>query len=133
MNIYRHLAKSLAALLLPVVLSAGAHAVPSCPNEETMPAMQVKPGQEFSLSLPGNPTTGFSWAIESPVPAFLQQTAPENYIHEDHTGAIGASGTYIWRFKAVTTGSAHLRFIYRRPWERGVLPSRCVNFQIISE
>ena len=89
-------------------------------------------GQELLISLPGNPSTGFSWTTEH-VPAFLEQIGEEEYFSDKPPGnMVGGGGTFRWRFLAKEKGTDTLRFVYRRPWEKGTPPADTAEYRIIT-
>jgi predicted secreted protein len=101
------------------------------PPDESVPVILVTVGQEFEIRLPGNPSTGFTWAIEH-LPRFLGQSGKEEYLPDRTAGSrIGAGGTYIWRFRASAAGEDEVRFMYRRPWEKDVPPAKSVGRRIV--
>ena|SRR3990167_8881800 len=69
-------------------------------------------GEVFTISLPENPTTGFSWDLQ--VTKGLE-ILDDQYVRAD-TGMLGAGGKHIWRVKA-NEGYQVVYAIYRRPWE----------------
>ncbi len=78
-------------------------------------------GTEFSLTLPENPTTGYSWHL-SPSPGitllsdeFIPPTSP----------LMGAGGTHTWIFMGKERGEQIVYAEYRRPW----VPSGTVTYQ----
>ena len=89
--------------------------------------------QELLISLPGNPSTGFSWATEH-VPAFLEQIGEGEYSSDKASeNMVGVGGTFRWRFLAKGKGTDTLRFIYMRPWEKGNPPADTAEYRIIVE
>jgi predicted secreted protein len=77
-------------------------------------------GQEFTISLDSNPTTGYEWNLVSPLPSWLELVGHE--YTPTHPNLIGGAGIEEWTFKATNTGSTTLVFYYRRAWETGVQP-----------
>ncbi len=70
-------------------------------------------GEDFSVALPANPTTGYEWVPE--FDATMLQLTDRQF---SSSGAqIGAGGVERFRFKALTAGDAYLRLIYKRSWE----------------
>ncbi len=69
----------------------------------------------FTLLLPANRTTGYSWrlapAIHSPAVANLDHRY-EKFAGKD----AGAGGQELWTFHATSLGEANLQFSYGRPW-----------------
>ena len=87
-------------------------------NESTpCDALSVSVGQILTVSLEGNPSTGYTWeAVHVPVQlsavgdaTYKQNDAPQN--------AVGVGGVTTWTYKTVTTGTGTLQFHYHRPWE----------------
>ena len=68
-----------------------------------------------TITLLENPTTGYTWKVESSDPAVLDVIDHE-YIAPS-ADAIGASGTHEWGFVAKSEGDAELTFTYTRDWE----------------
>jgi inhibitor of cysteine peptidase len=70
---------------------------------------------EIRLSLPGNPTTGYTWQLDM-TPGIV--IVSEGYIPDDNTGTTaGSGGTYLWIMRAVQPGSQVISGVYARPWE----------------
>jgi len=79
-------------------------------------AVELRPGQPFTVRLAENPTTGYRWRIEDwdrPVLALAgdEYHAPEDLLH-------GASGEHEWHFRAREPGAATLRLVYGRSWSK---------------
>ncbi len=75
-------------------------------------------GQEFTIALDSNPTTGYSWqesfdetALELIENTYEQGEAPE--------GIVGASGTEYFKFRALKTGETTITMAYQQPWAGG--------------
>ena len=84
-------------------------------------------GQEFELSLPENPTTGFCWTLGSsgdPVCALLSQS------FVPPTGPPGAGGRHRWRFQAMQPGEVDVRLSYQRPWGATGTPARTFSLKV---
>jgi inhibitor of cysteine peptidase len=74
----------------------------------------VKKGQEFTIIVESNPTTGYQW-----IPTF--NTSIINLIsHNFQPSAklIGSSGADVFTFKAVNYGTGSLKMLYKRSWEK---------------
>lgn len=84
---------------------------------------KVHTGEEFSVKLESNPTTGYSWRMAlSPDPGVVQ-SAGDRYV-APNTEMMGAPGQEIWTFRAVGEGSTRIVLEYVRPWEKDVPPAR---------
>ena len=72
-------------------------------------------GQQFTVRLPSNATTGFRWVVADAGP--VTQVGKSVYEAPQNSGAVGAGGTEVFTFKTGASGSGELRLEYRRPWE----------------
>jgi sulfatase modifying factor 1 len=75
----------------------------------------VAVGEEFTVELASNPSTGYSWALAGALPSWLEQVGM-TYV-PTNPGMIGGGGTESWTFRATAAGSGTLMFQYLRPWE----------------
>lgn len=74
----------------------------------------VKIGQEFTIALASNPTTGYQWNPEfntNNIKLVSHSFTPSSKL-------MGASGKDIFTFKAIEKGSTPLRMLYGRSWEK---------------
>lgn len=86
-------------------------------------------GQEFTISLDSNPSTGYGWILVSSLPSCLELVRHE--YTPTHPGLIGGGGIEDWTFKATNTGSTTLTFHYKRSWETWEEPLRIYEVQVI--
>lgn len=77
--------------------------------------VELRKGQTFSVSLEGNPTTGYTWEVLQVDEQVLRQIGDPAFTPESE--ALGAPGTQVLRFRAVGEGRTTLRLVYHRPWE----------------
>ena len=80
--------------------------------------VEVGAGQQFTVRLPSNATTGFRWVVVDPGP--VTQVGESVYKAPQGPGVVGAGGTETFTFKTGSVGSGELKLEYRRPWEKGV-------------
>jgi inhibitor of cysteine peptidase len=73
----------------------------------------VRVGDEITVVLPENPTTGYRWQVEID-PGALRQADDHN---EGATTPRGAPGVRVMTFQALRPGHALLRLVKRRAWE----------------
>ncbi|MGD8373959.1 MAG: protease inhibitor I42 family protein [Candidatus Woesebacteria bacterium] len=78
--------------------------------------IQVKNGQEFTITLPSNASTGYSWALSDAYDKNVVTKVNDEYI-APKSSSIGASGEEVWTFKAKSIGSTTLTLEYERSWE----------------
>lgn len=86
-------------------------------------------GQELAITLPANPTTGFSWEIQSGVNGVLQPVGEPEF--KANSDLLGAGGSQILRFETVQAGETGLTLVYRRPWEKDIAPEGRYTVHII--
>ncbi|MXS21894.1 MULTISPECIES: protease inhibitor I42 family protein [Pseudomonas] len=74
-------------------------------------------GQELTLTLPSDPTSGYRWTILQRSDN-LKQLGPEVFRERrQDQGGIGSAGQSLWRFRAQSAGSAQLELQARQPWD----------------
>ncbi len=76
--------------------------------------MEAKTGDNFTIRLDENPTTGFEWSIE--ISDGLVVLSDE-YIPPQDEGLVGAGNVHVWEIQAVETGTQQVNGIYKRSWE----------------
>lgn len=90
--------------------------------------ISLRRGQRLIVSLPGNPTTGFVWEELPGASEVLVRQGEPTYTSKGT--ALGAGGLYRFSFVAVAGGKVPLRFVYRRPFEAGVVPGATFNVTV---
>lgn len=93
-------------------------------------ALELKRGQTTTISLPSNPTTGYSWQLCSKNTRNTIVGVEELPYKADETGLIGAGGKQSWKITGKKQGNTHIRFEYKRPWEKGVAPAKIARYII---
>ena len=86
-------------------------------------------GTMLVIKLPSNPSTGYNWSVSGdPAPLKLQKTS---FVKgKSKNGAVGASGTSVFRLNASSAGLANLNLVYRRSWEYNVAPMKTFNVRV---
>jgi len=69
----------------------------------------------LTLELEANPTTGFTWRLESLDEQVLRLSGEPAY--RSHSNLPGSPGTMTFAFEAAGAGETELRLVYHRPWE----------------
>jgi len=87
----------------------------------------VREGQALALTLPANPSTGYSWGIE-----FLDGSAlfqvNDVETHQISKG-LGAPARQAIQLRAMETGQAGFRLVHRRPWQADLAPTIAISIQ----
>ena len=86
-------------------------------------------GETFLIILEGNPTTGYTWEVETIDATILQQLGEADFTPD--SDAIGSGGKLTFRFRAISSGQSPLKLIYHRPWEQDVPPLKTFELTII--
>ena len=89
----------------------------------------INKGDRFSVELPSNVTTGYSWEFGTPVDPKYLTVVKTDYLNPDTT-LEGAGGTQVWVFEAIQPGSTTILLEYKRPWEVGEPAIQTVLFDV---
>ena len=76
-------------------------------------SMELKTGETFHIKLNENPTTGFSWQMNTTDGLAV---ISDEYVAPD-TELVGAGGVHEWEIQAVAAGTQHITAVYKRSWE----------------
>ncbi len=94
--------------------------------------IEVQPGDEFSIALASNPSTGFRWKMTLP-----EGVQPVTFLGSQHVVADtvmpGVPGTEVFKFKAAAEGEVQAAFVYERPWETITAPTRKIFTILVEE
>jgi inhibitor of cysteine peptidase len=101
----------------------------TAPAGEPMP-IAVAVGQDFKVTLPANPTTGYQWGLAKAPDEKLVRLVKSAYKRPD-AKLMGAGGDMTWTFKALAEGKTEVKLTYARPWERTEPPAQTTNFVVI--
>ncbi|MFA6281637.1 MAG: protease inhibitor I42 family protein [Candidatus Omnitrophota bacterium] len=102
-----------------------------CLAEDLKPAgaIKVQVGQEFTLALGANATTGYEWQLAKPLDESSFKLISSEYL-PDKTELVGAGGKQVWLLKALKSGEVTISFKYVRPWEKDAPPVEEKSFLI---
>jgi inhibitor of cysteine peptidase len=85
-------------------------------ENESGTTIRLKKGEDFTLNLRGNPTTGFSWELNlSKGLSILSDHYTSDIVPP---GDEGYGGTYSWVIQATSPGNQLVKGIYKQPWEK---------------
>jgi len=89
--------------------------------------------QTIIITLPSNPTTGYSWNIFQIDTAQLNQVGETEFIPENEEPLVGQGGAEKLQFLVIAEGKSTLILVYHRPWEEGVEPLETFSIEIVVE
>lgn len=101
-------------------------------KKNPQPVLEIKKvGDEWSVSLDENPTTGFLWTLKTNN-GDLAEINEFYSASENQDNLLGMGGKRVWKIKAVKTGMLELHFTYARPWEKDKIQNRIDLYYSIS-
>jgi len=115
---------AMACLLMAVILTAiggcAAQTALALEAEDNGTEITLQKGQVLVITLPGNPSTGYSWVLADPEGAIVRQVGEPEFKADSEL--VGAPGALTLRFEAMEAGEMDLTLEYQRPWETEVEP-----------
>jgi inhibitor of cysteine peptidase len=90
----------------------------------------VEVGQNFSITLASNATTGYHWELAAALDEAVVKLVANEY-KAPETGMLGAGGQEIWTFRAMSRGEAVVQLKYVQPWEKDVTPVKTASYTVI--
>jgi len=93
-------------------------------------SIEARVGQDISIELEANATTGYQWELANPLDEKILQLVKSEYLPEK-TGLVGSGGKQMWVLKALKQGKTAVSFKYSRPWEKNTPPARKESFSIV--
>jgi inhibitor of cysteine peptidase len=91
--------------------------------------IDVRLGQRITVELPANPSTGYSWDVVSSGEPVVGPLGEPAFTASSHLP--GAGGTLRYVFRAREAGTAELRLVYSRRWERDVAPADTFTVTVV--
>jgi inhibitor of cysteine peptidase len=94
--------------------------------------MSVAVGEEFSLTMGSNVTTGFRWQFAEPLDENIVHFVGKQYVAAPNPQyLVGTGGNEIWTFKGVAKGEAVISLEYARSWEKDRPSVRTKTIRVI--
>lgn len=123
----------LSAIFLPLLISAcsvmpGTHYTLGA--EDSGKTLNVRTGDEFTIVLESNPTTGYVWRFAAPYDEMVLILKGDQYISPSEA-LCGAPGTRSLTFIAQESGRTGLKLIYVRPWEKNQPPEKEFHLMVL--
>jgi inhibitor of cysteine peptidase len=108
-------------LILLVSLACAMQKKPIIVGKSGVDTILVALGQPFTVTLQGNPSTGFSWNIIAIDSAKVKPAGEPRF--DPRNNMPGSGGTYFFDFTAVVKGVSKIGFAYFRTWEKEIAPA----------
>lgn len=120
-----------ALLALALVLALAAGCTSAAGGDGPQPdRIQARPGEEFTITLESNPSTGYSWQLAAPLDERVVTLVGSEYQNRE-SGQVGAGGQETWTFRAVAEGEAKIELAYARPFEEDQPPEATATFVVV--
>ncbi len=74
-------------------------------------------GNDVTIALAGNPTTGFDWSYTLSEDGILSEVSNQYAPDANPMELVGAGGIHTWIFEAVAPGDVTATFTYKQPWD----------------
>jgi len=91
--------------------------------------MKVQPGDQIKVTVPGNPTTGYTWQLAAIRVDVLEPGLEPEYVRDSTLP--GAGGRFTFRFTARSQGVTKVILAYLRTWEKDMPPVK--TFEMIAD
>ena len=110
----------LAVVLIPVTACSSTKQI-ALTKGDNGSQVEIKVGGEITITLEGNPSTGYTWEANNLEPTMFESVG-DPVFNSSNPGLVGSGGTLTLTFRALKAGTSTLTLIYHRPWETGVDP-----------
>lgn len=120
---------SIVIIPLPVACSSSARIQAKLSEKNAISRVKMYTGNTLEVILKGNPTTGYNWVVDYVDLAILKQVGETEFKADKN--ARGSGGIITMRFEALASGQTVLRFIYHRPFEKGVPPVQTLEVAVV--
>lgn len=91
-------------------------------------SVELSPGDIIVIALETNPSTGYVWQVES-VDASMVTLSGQGVSHPGRQMP-GAPGRQTFQFTAQKPGTAILKLVYVRPWEKSTPPGKTYELTV---
>ena len=113
------------ALALAVSMIALAFGSSVCDNAPCEPVRNANVGDEFNITIPSNPSTGFGWWSDFD-PQFLTLARTGSYQANASPEMTGLTETRVFTYRAVFPGETEVYLLLLQPWENGDIAQRLI-------
>ncbi|MCD6358613.1 MAG: protease inhibitor I42 family protein [Dehalococcoidia bacterium] len=95
--------------------------------------VEVDVGEEFTLILKSNASTGYQWQLIEALDSSILKLVTSEYETPPETDPpmMGAPGREMWIFKSVRPGGTAISLGYSQPWMEGVPPAETETFTVV--
>lgn len=109
----RNIVMALTGALLPM----------ACAAEPVAQAVELAVGQSMTVTLPGNPSTGFVWSVAECSDVVQVELAFEQKAPQSGPPLCGRPHATVATLTGQKAGQGVVKLFYARPWEKGKAPA----------
>lgn len=91
---------------------------------------QIAMGESIAVVLDANKTTGYEWWIVSDGSPMLKLVKSEYKLNDAPKGMVGVGGVECFEFVGQQKGTAHIEFMYKRPWEKTGVKNQSFSVEV---
>jgi len=107
--------------------TSGSSVIRGLTKKDNNKTIAMHRGSNFTVTLKGNPTTGYTWKT---APFDSTIISPENkYKYKPSGNLAGSPGEFIFNFRGINRGVSAVKFYYMREWEKNTAPAD--SFKVI--
>ncbi len=118
-------------LVFTALLTSSVYADKTSGSQENVP-IEVNVGEDFTITLDANPSTGYSWSLSKPLDKEVVTLVSNNYLTpKTEKNKVGQGGKSVWKFKGAGAGKAVITLEYKRSWEKGKPPAEKKSYFIL--
>lgn len=102
----------------------------ACAAEPAATPVELTVGQSMTVTLPGNPTTGFMWSVAESADVVQVEVALEKVAPRSGPPLCGSPRATVATFTGLKAGQGTVTLIYARPWEKDTPPAQTRIFTV---
>ncbi|VVB71748.1 Chagasin family peptidase inhibitor I42 [uncultured archaeon] len=110
----------------PLIEPASSFIIPD-EKETKVELIHARIGQPFTIALPANPTTGYSWYADYD---YVLLNLQSSQYEKGPSEAIGGGGSSVYVFMPQKAGKTTIAFVYKRSWENIMADTRTFHVEI---
>ncbi|MBR2298985.1 MAG: protease inhibitor I42 family protein [Alphaproteobacteria bacterium] len=88
-------------------------------------------GEQFSIKLPENPSTGYAWRIITVPQSQMVISQVADQFGHSRSNVVGAGGERIFQYQATNAGMVEIYGFHSRPWESDSEAEPSFKYQIV--
>ncbi len=121
----------LLAMLATIFLSACDRSKSTLTITDPQQPIKTEAGNEFTIVLESNPTTGYHWDIVGELDQSVVDFIKSEYVSTSDPNLVGGGGLDVWAFKSANAGETQITLGYYPPSNEPIDPQQTATFIVI--